>query len=93
MFTIGGQRQHGLGHRQCGVVGWEAADASAPSARLAAARLRQGRRLGATDLATLLYAERQALEANRSELAARAAAVRAILKLRIDAHLIWARPE
>jgi hypothetical protein len=40
-----------------------------------------------------LYAERQSLESNRAELAARAAAVRAILKLQIDAHLLWAKPE
>ncbi|PZN95838.1 MAG: transporter [Alphaproteobacteria bacterium] len=76
-----------------GVAAWQAAAASATSTGIAAARLRQGRKLGATDLATLLYAERQALEANRAELAARAAAVRAMLKLRIDAHLIWAKPE
>ena len=76
-----------------GVVSWQAAAAAADSSRVAVARLRKGRLLGATDLATLLYAERQSLEANRAELAARAAAVRAILKLRIDAHLIWAKPE
>ena len=82
-----------LANANAGVAAWEAAAASAASTGSAAARLRQGRRLGATDLATLLYAERQALEANRAELAARAAAVRAMLKLRIDAHLIWAKPE
>ncbi len=75
------------------VSAWEAASASAASNQSALARLRKGRLLGATDLATILYAERQSLEANRAELAARAAAVRAILKLRIDAHLIWAKPE
>ncbi len=82
-----------LANANAGVAAWEAAAASAASTGSAAARLRQGRRLGATDLASLLYAERQALEANRAELAARAAAVRAMLKLRIDAHLIWAKPE
>ncbi len=82
-----------LANANAGVAAWEAAAAAAASTGTAAARLRQGRKLGATDLATLLYAERQALEANRAELAARAAAVRALLKLRIDAHLIWAKPE
>ncbi len=76
-----------------GVAAWLAAATAADSSRTAVARLRKGRMLGATDLATLLYAERQSLEANRAELAARAAAVRAVLKLRIDAHLIWAKPE
>jgi outer membrane protein TolC len=75
------------------VTAWQAARAAATSNRAAVERLRKGRNLGATDLATLLYAERQALEADRAELAARAAAVRAIFKLRIDAHLIWAKPE
>ena len=82
-----------LATANAGIASWQAAAAAADSSRTAAARLRKGRMLGATDLATLLYAERQSLEASRAELAARAAAVRAILKLRIDAHLIWAKPE
>ncbi len=82
-----------LATANAGVSAWQASAAAAANSRAAVQRLRQGRRLGATDLATLLYAERQALEADRAELAARAAAVRAILKLRIDAHLIWAKPE
>ena len=65
----------------------------ANSSRQALARLRQGRRLGAIDLASLLFAERQSFDADRAELDARATAVRAIFKLRIDAHLIWAKPE
>lgn len=82
-----------LATASAGVAAWDAAAASATSNRTAVSRLRKGRLLGATDLASLLYAERQSLEADRAELAARAAAVRAILKLRIDAHLIWAKPE
>jgi hypothetical protein len=82
-----------LANATAGFAAWEAAAAAAQSSRATVARLRQGRRLGATDLASLLYAERQALDADRAELAARAAAVRAVLKLRIDAHLIWAKPE
>jgi outer membrane protein TolC len=82
-----------LANASAGVAAWEAAAAAAESSRATVARLRQGRRLGATDLASLLYAERQALDADRAELATRAAAVRAVLKLRIDAHLIWAKPE
>ncbi|KAB7643878.1 TolC family protein [Polymorphobacter fuscus] len=82
-----------LATANAGITAWQAAAAAASSNRSALERLRKGRKLGATDLATLLYAERQSLEANRAELTARAAAVRAILKLRIDAHLIWAKPE
>jgi outer membrane protein TolC len=82
-----------LANATAGFAAWEAAAAAAQSSRATVARLRQGRRLGATDLASLLYAERQALDADRAELAARAVAVRAVLKLRIDAHLIWAKPE
>jgi outer membrane protein TolC len=82
-----------LATASAGVTAWQSAATAAASSRSALDRLRKGRRLGATDLATLLYAERQSLEADRAELAARAAAVRAILKLRIDAHLIWAKPE
>lgn len=82
-----------LANANAGFAAWEAAASAAESSRATVARLRQGRRLGATDLASLLYAERQALDADRAELAARAAAVRAVLKLRIDAHLIWAKPE
>jgi outer membrane protein TolC len=82
-----------LANANAGIAAWQAAAASATNNHNVVARLRQGRRLGATDLASLLYAERQALDADRAELAARTAAVRAILKLRIDAHLIWAKPE
>jgi cobalt-zinc-cadmium efflux system outer membrane protein len=82
-----------LASASAGIAAWNAAAAAADSNRAALARLRQGRRLGATELASLLFAERQSLDADRAELAARAAAVRAIFKLRIDAHLIWAKPE
>lgn len=54
-----------------------------------AALAMRGQQLGAIDLADRLYAERQANEARAQELAARAAAARLILKLRIDAHTLW----
>jgi outer membrane protein TolC len=82
-----------LATASAGITAWRAAVTAADSSRSAASRLRTGRRLGATDLATLLTGERDAIEAARAELAARAVAVRAILKLRIDAHLLWAKPE
>lgn len=55
-------------------------------------RTARGLALGAIDLADLLYAERQAQEARRAEINARGEALRAILKLEIDAHSIWAKP-
>jgi len=53
-------------------------------------RTLKGHALGAIDLADLLYAERQANDARRSEITARSEAVRAIVKLEIDSHAIWA---
>ena len=82
-----------LASAAAGMTAWQAATTAANSSRQALARLRQGRRLGAIDLASLLFAERQSFDADRAELDARATAVRAIFKLRIDAHLIWAKPE
>lgn len=56
-------------------------------------RTQRGHALGAIDLADLLYAERQAQEAHRAEIGARGEALRAMLKLEIDAHQIWQAPE
>lgn len=69
---------------------WEATQRSFASASAAVARTERGYALGGIELADLLYARRQALEAERAEINARSEADRAILKLRIDAHVIWA---
>ncbi|WP_331377412.1 hypothetical protein [Sphingomonas sp. 37zxx] len=45
--------------------------------------------MGATDLADLLYAQRQANDARREEIRARVEALRAILRLEIDSHVVW----
>lgn len=69
---------------------WQASRASAASAAVAAERTARGYKLGAIDLSDLLYAQRQANDAGRAEIAARAEAARAIFKLRIDSHTVWA---
>lgn len=72
---------------------WRSASAAVDSAAIAARRTERGYQLGALDLSALLLARRQEREALRSEIGARSEAQRAILKLRIDAHVIWAAPE
>ncbi len=67
------------------------ADASA-STVAAATRTERGQALGAVDLADMLYARRQAHDAQRSEIEARSEAIRALMKLQIDAHSIWVTP-
>lgn len=71
------------------VQAWKATEAAAASSRRAADRLRAGNRLGHVDLADLLLAERQAKEAALAETQARAVALRAETKMRIDAHHLW----
>lgn len=48
---------------------------------------------GMLDLAELLYARRQLNDARRAEILARSDAVRALVKLRIDAHDLWLERE
>jgi outer membrane protein TolC len=69
---------------------WQASRSAVTSAATAAGRTARGNQLGAIDLSDLLYAERQANEARRAEIAARNEAARAIFKLRIDSHSVWA---
>lgn len=52
-------------------------------------KMRRGYELGAFDLADLLLAERMAHDAFRAEAKARAEALQAITKLRIDSHTLW----
>lgn len=68
---------------------WRSSLNARTSSKLAADRLRQGYRLGGVELADLLYAERQAQEALKAETATRAEALRAISRLRINAHDLW----
>lgn len=68
----------------------QAQRAALDSAREAARRLRVGYENGASDLSELLYAERQASEAARAEILQRTEASRAVTRMRVDAHLLWA---
>lgn len=68
---------------------WQRSLDARTSSEKAAYRLRQGYRLGGVELADLLYAERQAQEALKAETTARADALRAFSRLRINAHDLW----
>jgi len=68
---------------------WLAARDAVERAERSAGMAARGQQLGAIDLADRLYAERQANEARAQEIIARATAARLIVKLRIDAHLLW----
>lgn len=72
---------------------WRSARASAESITAASRRTERGYQLGALDLSALLLARRQQAEARRAEIRACTEAQRAILKLRIDAHVVWATSE
>jgi len=72
---------------------WRNADASARSAGDAAERTVRGYQLGQIDLSDMLYARRQANDARRMEIEARSEADRALLKIQIDSHSIWAPDE
>lgn len=72
---------------------WRDGRASRDAAELAARRIARAYELGERDLSDRLLAERQAFEARRTELAARADAHRAVLKLALDAHELWLADE
>lgn len=71
------------------MAAWDRLRASVVSATAATDRTARGYDLGVTDLSDLLLARRQLQEAVRGETEARAAAIQAIVKVRIDSHSIW----
>lgn len=73
--------------------GWAAADQALKASELATARIRRAYELGERDLSDRLLAERQAFDARRSELSARAGGHRALLRLALDAHELWLTDE
>lgn len=75
---------------QGSLAAWQAARRAAEASDTHAARARRGYQLGETDLFTLLAAERTAHAARRAEIAARIAAHRAVGRVRVDAHELWA---
>lgn len=71
------------------VAVWENMKLSSESAMNAEKRTQRGYELSNVDLAELLFTQRQAIDARRAEITARAEAARAIAKLLIDSHSIW----
>lgn len=71
------------------LAAWGRARESVDAQMAALGKLRRGNELGEVDLAELLLGERMVHEAFRVEAAARAEAMRAITKLRIDSHELW----
>ncbi len=71
------------------LAAWISTADSARSSEAAAERTVRGHRLGAIDLADVLFIQKQANDTRRAEIAARSAASRALLKILIDAHEIW----
>ncbi|HPA38619.1 MAG TPA: TolC family protein [Phenylobacterium sp.] len=72
-----------------GLAAWKEAAAAAQATEVAGGRIQRAYELGERDLADLLVARRQIFEAQRQELAARARANAALLKLALDAHELW----
>ena len=75
---------------QSSVVVWRSSLAAMQAAEASAARTRRGHELGELDLAQVLLTDRQLYDARRGEIAARTEAWRALAKLRLDAHDLWA---
>ena len=68
---------------------WESMRVAAASADKAAQRTVKGHDLGAIDMTDMLLVQKQANDARRAEIDARANAARAVTRLLIDAHEIW----
>lgn len=71
------------------IAAWQRARESIEAQMAALGKMRRGHQLGEIDLSDLLLGERMVHEAFRIEAAARADAMRAITKLRIDSHELW----
>lgn len=71
------------------ISSWQRAREAVTAQMAALEKLRRGQQLGEIDLADLLLGERMVHDAFRREAEARAEAVRAITRLRIDAHDLW----
>jgi len=71
------------------IISWQRAREAVAAQIAALEKLRRGHKLGEIDLADLLLGERMVHDAFRREAESRAEAMRAIIKLRIDAHDLW----
>lgn len=75
------------------LVAWEQSRKAAEAAAASARRLRAGHALGGVELADRLAAERLARDAALDDVRAKAAALEAITRLRIDSHSLWAHAD
>ena len=71
------------------ITSWQRAREAVAAQMAALEKLRRGHQLGEIDLADLLLGERMVHDAFRIEAEARTEAMRAITRLRIDAHDLW----
>ncbi len=71
------------------MAAWQSARAGLDAQMAALAKLREGHKAGEIDLFDELLGERQVHEAFRMEAEARTEAMRALTRLRLDAHAIW----
>lgn len=71
------------------IASWQRAREAVAAQMAALEKLRRGHQLGEIDLADLLLGERMVHDAFRREAESRTEAMRAITKLRIDAHDLW----
>lgn len=71
------------------IASWQRAREAVAAQVAALEKLRRGHQLGEIDLADLLLGERMVHDAFRREAESRTEAMRAITKLRIDAHDLW----
>ncbi|WP_086617887.1 TolC family protein [Erythrobacter tepidarius] len=71
------------------IASWQRARDAVAAQMAALEKLRRGHQLGEIDLSDLLLGERMVHDAFRREAEARVEAMRAITKLRIDAHDLW----
>lgn len=71
------------------IITWQRAREGVAAQMAALDKLRRGQQLGEIDLSELLLSERMVHDAFRIEAEARAEAMRAITRLRIDAHDLW----
>lgn len=92
-FEVNAMSQTDMARARFAFAAWQRAREGLEAQVAALEKLRLGYRAGEIDLADQLLGERQVHEAFRAEASARAEAMRAITRLRIDSHTIWAPDE
>ncbi|MFC3099044.1 TolC family protein [Alteraurantiacibacter palmitatis] len=88
-FTVRETADADLAQANLRIAAWRRARAALDAQMSALQRLRRGHELGEIDLSDLLLGERLTHEAFRTEAVARAQALRAITRIRIDSHALW----